>query len=158
MIVGLVDGHLLRLHYEVQCDSMYRFQRVQLQMLQPFQRTFTLSLGQDGAWRTADQAVLSELSGSSDIDLSASPFTNTLPIRRLRMQPDQPVEIQVAFIELPAFSIRPERQRYTLTHRTDEYDTYRFEHLANGYSVEIRVDREGLVLDYPGLFRRVYTQ
>jgi uncharacterized protein len=158
MIVGMIDGHLLRLYYEVTCDSAYRFQTVHLQMLQPFQQTLTLSLAHDGVWRDGDKNVLSNLAGGSDIDLSASPFTNTLPIRRLNLQLDQAVEIQVAFIELPAFAIRPERQRYTFIRTSNDYDTYRFEHLSNGYSVDIQVDPDGLVLDYPGLFRRVYTQ
>lgn len=158
MIVGMIDGFLFRLRYEAQCDPAYQFQSVNVQMLQPFQQTLTLARAHDGSWRDGDQNVLHDLAGAYDIDLSASPFTNTLPIRRLNLQRDQPAEIMVAFIELPAFTVRPERQRYTLTHTSSEYHTYHFEHLSTGYTEDIRVDAAGFVLDYPGLFQRVHTQ
>ncbi|HEY0605341.1 MAG TPA: putative glycolipid-binding domain-containing protein [Herpetosiphonaceae bacterium] len=158
MIVGMIDGQLFRLRYEVQCDATYQFQSVNVQMLQPFQQTLTLERADDGIWRDGDQNVLHDLAGAYDIDLSASPFTNTLSIRRLNLQLDQPTEILVAFIELPAFTVRPERQRYTLTHASSEYNIYHFEHLSTGYTEDIRVDAAGFVIDYPGLFQRVHTQ
>lgn len=158
MIVGMIDGHLFRLQYVVRCDPAYQFQSVHVQMLQPFQQTLVLERTHDGIWRDGRQNVLPDLDGAHEIDLSASPFTNTLPIRRLNLQLDQPAEILVAFIELPAFTIRPEHQRYTLTHTSSEYRTYHFEHLSTGYTEDIRVDAAGFVIDYPGLFRRVHTQ
>lgn len=158
MIVGMIDGHLMRLQYTVQCDPDYQFQLVHVHMLQPFQQTLTLTRSHDAIWRDGWQNVLHELVGAHEIDLSVSPFTNTLPIRRLNLQLEQPAEILVAFIELPAFVIRPERQRYTLVHTSSEYHTYHFEHLSTGYTQDIGVDSTGIVIDYPGLFRRVHTQ
>lgn len=158
MIVGMIDGHLTRLQYDVQCNPAYQFQSVHVQMLHPFQQTLTLTRSHDGIWRDGEQNILPELDAAYEIDLSVSPFTNTLPIRRLKLQRDQPAEILVAFIELPAFAIRPERQRYTLIHTSSEYHTYQFEHLSTAYTQDIRVDAAGFVIDYPGLFQRAHTQ
>ena len=158
MVVGVIDEQLMRLRYEVQCDSAYQFQTVQVQMLQPFQRTLTLTRSHDGLWRDDQHNVLPDLAGAFDIDLTVSPFTNTLPIRRLSPRLDQPMEIVVAYIDLPAFTIRPARQLYTLIHTSSAHSTYRFEQPSLAYTQDIRVDAQGYVIDYPGLFQRVHTQ
>ncbi len=44
------------------------------------------------------------------------------------------------------------QQAYT---RLDER-LYRYESLESGYQVELPVDADGVVRDYPGLFRRLY--
>jgi hypothetical protein len=155
VVVGVTEGQLVHLHYEIQCDAAHRFQMLHLEMIQPFQRRFTLSSTPDSTWR---DGTIPSLNGSIDIDLSASPFTNTLPIRRLGLRREQAGDIQVAFIEIPDLAIRPEHQRYTLLQTTTEYNVYRFEHLANGFTATLRVDADGLVLNYPGLFRCVWSQ
>jgi len=35
--------------------------------------------------------------------------------------------------------------------------TYRFVSLDGGFSAELPVDQDGLIMDYPGLFRRVFS-
>lgn len=158
MIVGVIDDQLMRLRYEVQCDLAYQFQTVHVQMLQPFQRTLMLTRSHEGIWRDGEQKILPDLAGAFEIDLTVSPFTNTLPIRRLHPAIDQPVEIVVAYIDLPAFTIRPERQLYTLIRTSSTDNTYRFEQSSIEYTQDIRVDSQGYVIDYPGLFQRVHTQ
>lgn len=153
MIVGVIDEQLMRLRYEVQCGPAYQFQVVHVQMLQPFQRTLTLTRSNDGIWRDGEHNVLPDLAGAFDIDLTVSPFTNTLPIRRLHPPIDQPLEILVAYIDLPAFTIRPECQLYTLIHTSSVDNTYRFEQPSIEYTQDITVDSQGYVVDYPGLFR-----
>jgi hypothetical protein len=50
----------------------------------------------------------------------------------------------------------PEPQRYTRLKTGDGGWTYRFVSLDGGFSADLPVDQDGLVLDYPGLFRRVF--
>jgi hypothetical protein len=95
---------------------------------------------------------LPELVGCIDIDLSFTPFTNTLPIRRLNIAAGEAREIEVAHIEPPAFRPRPVPQRYTCI---EPMKRYLFESLDSDFSAELEVDEDGLVLDYPGLFRRL---
>lgn len=87
-----------------------------------------------------------------DIDVSATPFTNTLPIRRLGLAPGEAREILVAYVAVPALVPEPVWQRYTCL---EAGRRYRYEGLFRSYVGELSVDADGLALDYPGTFRRV---
>ena len=157
-LVGVVDGQPLRLHYSVHCDAGYRFQSCWLRLTQPWTRELALVREPDGTWSEHGVGPLPALTGSHEIDISASPWTNTLPIRRLALQADQSAEIAVAYIAIPELSIRQDRQRYTRLHTASDRHVYRFESLASGFTADIHVDQDSLVLDYPGLFRRVWSR
>ena len=115
-------------------------------------RRLRLQADGGGAWTTGDGTPLPELEGCIDVDLVATPFTNTLPIRRLRLEPGESAEIRVAYLPLPHLAPFAAPQRYTaLAPRR-----WRFESLdGSGFTAEISTDANELVLDYPGLFRRV---
>jgi hypothetical protein len=49
----------------------------------------------------------------------------------------------------------PEPQRYTCLEKSDRGGLYRFLSLDGEFTADLPVDAGGLVLDYPGLFRRV---
>ena len=107
----------------------------------------------DGHWRDGDGHALPQLDGCIDVDISATPFTNTLPIRRLSTQLAQRAELCIAWIRIPALEVHRAPQAYTWLHD----GRYRFEALATGFEAVLEVDANGLVLDYPALFRRVET-
>jgi uncharacterized protein len=106
----------------------------------------------NGSWTTGDGVPLPDLSGCIDVDLVATPFTNTLPIRRLQLEPGSSAVVKVAYLPLPELAPFATEQRYTaLAPRR-----WRFESLdASGFTAEISTDANEVVLDYPGLFRRV---
>jgi hypothetical protein len=54
-----------------------------------------------------------QFKGCLDVDISLTPFTNTLPIRRLRLSRDQYQEIQVIYCDVLEQQIIPVPQRYT---------------------------------------------
>jgi hypothetical protein len=112
-----------------------------------------LALRSDGAGRWTDDRgrPLPELDGCIDVDISVSPFTNTLPIRRLGLAPDTSDDVVVVYLDVPALTARPSRQRYTCLGP----GRYLFESLQTGFRAELSVDADGLVLDYHGLFRRL---
>jgi hypothetical protein len=83
-----------------------------------------------------------------DIDLSLTPFTNTLAINRLQLEVNQQQTIEVLYFDLPKNQIRPVRQLYT---RTAD-DRYLYENYEKSFQSEIKVDAQGLVRDYPKLF------
>lgn len=98
-------------------------------------------------------AEMPELSGCIDVDISATPFTNSLPIHRLGLAESESAEILVAHLAAPDFVPKPVRQRYTCLLQSRHY---RFESLdGSGFTADLEVDDAGLVVDYPGLFRRV---
>lgn len=105
-----------------------------------------------GAWTTAGGSPLPALDGAIDVDIMATPFTNTLPIRRLRLDEGQSAEITVAYVSVPDLALSASRQRYTCL---KSGSLYRFESVESGFSRDIAIDRLGLVVEYPDLFRRV---
>ncbi len=112
-----------------------------------------LWLGTDGngRWGENNGAHRPDLDGCIDIDLICTPFTNTLPIRRLPLDLGDSAEIKVAYVDVDKLEILPVMQRYTRldTHR------WRYESMDSGWTQEFEVDEFGLVRDYPTLFRRV---
>ena len=61
-------------------------------------------------------------------------------------------QFRVAWISAPELTVHPQSQAYTrLAERL-----YLFESLdGSGIRAELPVDEDGIVVDYPGLFRRV---
>jgi uncharacterized protein len=102
-----------------------------------------------GAWTSKGQSV-PELKGAIDLDLAITPFTNTLPIRRLHLDVGQTAEIVTAYVDFPGLTLLPDPQRYTRLSAT----TYHFEALDSDFEQDITVDAEGFVVDYPTLFAR----
>lgn len=91
-----------------------------------------------------------QFSGCIDVDIPLTPFTNTLPIRRLKLGQNQAQEIQVIYCDLLQQQIKPVRQRYTCLSNTE----YHYENVPNDFEATIQVDESGLVVDYPSLFIR----
>ncbi len=106
----------------------------------------------NGNWTDGSFKSLPYLKGAIDVDITATPFTNTLPIRRLRLPAMRSKEILVVYVSLPSLSVTAERQRYTCLVPDKRY---RFDDIDSGFSRDIEVDECGLVTDYPGLFRRI---
>jgi hypothetical protein len=96
---------------------------------------------------------LHALSGAIDIDLSITPFTNTLPIRRMDLAHGQSADIVVAYIRVPELTVTKDPQRYSCI---ESRDRYRCESLDSDFVREIETDRDGIVVTYPGVFRRIY--
>jgi hypothetical protein len=150
---GRIDGPAhdpFVLEYAVSCDEDWRTRYVFAAEAGGGQRLELLASGR-GHWTDGDGEPLPGLRGVLDVDISVTPFTNTLAIRRLDLRLGESAETTVAFVSAPELAVGTDRQRYTrLGPRT-----YLFESLDAGFEREITVDADGLVLDYPGLFSRV---
>jgi hypothetical protein len=135
-------------HYRICCDAGWRAREAEIELVGTGE---WLVLRCDGAGRwTGEDAPLPQLDGAHDIDISMTPFTNTLPIRRLGLGVGAAAEIDVAYIDMPSLALSRRPQRYTrLAERL-----WRFETLDMDFAAEIAVDGQGLVTDYPGLFWR----
>jgi hypothetical protein len=151
-----------RFHYRIELDADWNFKH--LWTHQPFLDIAENRLPdcelireEDGSWRAEGFEALPDLEGCIDIDIAITPFTNTLPIRRLALEPGQSAEIDVAYLSVPELQLSRTRQRYTRIAETiEEFDYYLFESLdGSGFAAEISVDLDGLVVDYPDLFTRL---
>lgn len=112
-----------------------------------------LWLGTDGAgrWGEINGAHRRDLDGCVDIDLHVTPFTNSLPIRRLRLDPGDSTELRVAMVDVETLGVIPVVQRYE--HLAERQ--WRKTHVTTGVACEFSVDEYGLVHDEPDLFRRL---
>jgi uncharacterized protein len=90
--------------------------------------------------------------GCIDIDISLTPFTNTLPINRLKLSEKEGEQIMVLYVDVLGRKIMPVRQKYTRLSQS----SYKYENVPNDFEAVIAVDELGLVVDYPGLFKRTY--
>jgi hypothetical protein len=135
----------------IRCDAAWRVRRVEAGLIGDDRRIDLLSDGA-GEWRDGTGASLPHLSGAIDVDLPLTPFTNTLPIRRLGLRAGHSAELRVVYICLPEFTVTTDPQRYTCI---EPLRRYRYESMDSDFVREIEVDEHGLVLTYPGLFRRL---
>ncbi|MGI9073901.1 MAG: putative glycolipid-binding domain-containing protein [Bryobacteraceae bacterium] len=136
--------------YDIQCDNHWQTQRAEVtRRIGSDVRKISLLVESRGSWQESGQQ-LPGLHECVDVDLSITPATNTLPIRRLKLLVGASHEATAAWVRLPELEVQPLSQRYT---RIDS-DTYRYES-ATGYSTILRVDEKGLVKLYFGAWEVV---
>jgi hypothetical protein len=157
LIIGIVDNTAFRARYVLRCDPAWQTRELRVVVLDDSQPAVHLLADGVGHWTTPDGSALPLLDGCIDVDLSATPFTNTLPIRRLGWQRGQSAELRMVYVELPSLHLSVERQRYTRLETPGASGRFRFESLPGGFAADLNVDQDGLVVDYPGLFRRVWS-
>lgn len=114
----------------------------------------TLSVDQLGDW-TLDGRPWPELRGCTDVDVSASPLTNALPVRRLVLPIGGEAAVDVAWLDVPSLAVHRVRQVY----RRGPDDawglaTYTYADPTYG-EFTVTVDPVGLVVAYQGLFTRI---
>ena len=132
-----------------------RVRELRIDMLDAANRRLDLMSDGAGHWFDGAGEPLPGLVGCFDVDISATPFTNTLPIRRLALPHAAAADINVVYISLPELTVTPGMQRYTCLASNTAGARYRFESRSHAFTAELPVDTQGLVADYPGLFRRV---
>ena len=89
--------------------------------------------------------------GAYDVDLTGSPLTNVLPIRRLNLlkaDPGVAHRISVAWVIVPSLEVVQADQIYTPLGD----GAVRF--ASETFSTDLVIDDEGFVRDYPGLAAR----
>lgn len=141
---GVVDTPDGRLAYRVETDADGVFRLADLAI---GGRTLALSFS-DGRWLVNGEHR-GDLDGATEIDIQATPLTNTLPIRRLDLAVGESADIDTAWIAVPALTVVRDPQRYT---RVGERQ-WLYESRDSDFRAVLTVDDEGVVLDYPGLFR-----
>jgi hypothetical protein len=114
-----------------------------------------LERGPDGIW-TVDGSPAPDLDGCTDVDITSTPFTNTLPIRRLGLSIGESHVIKAAWLEVPELTVRPMDQRYTRLPSEGGDDRYVYQSLPDGSTYELIVDPDGVVIDYERIGVRIF--
>jgi hypothetical protein len=148
IVIG-TDGGPFGLFYRLRMDARWHIRDARLETTTGAR----LHLRSDGEGRwTMDGAALPALDGCIDIDIESTPFTNTLPIRRLDFALGDARTLRLAYVRVPTLAVAEGSQRYTAL---SPGRLYRFESLDHDFVADLPVDRHGLVRDYPELFRRL---
>jgi hypothetical protein len=149
VVIGREGDARFGLAYRLKVDALWRTRDVRIRTTSGHE----LHLESDGHghWRENGKNR-PDLQGCIDVDIQATPLTNTLPIRRLEWKPGESLELRLCYVAVPDLTVSPADQRYTAI--TPD-SLYRFESLASGFTADLPVDADGFVLDYPGLFRRL---
>ena len=97
---------------------------------------------------TEDPELLAE---AVDVDLSASPLFNTLPLRRLGLAgaaEGTARSITVAWVRVPSLEVMAAEQTYTVL------GPERVRFASEGFTADVTLDQDGFVVHYPGLAER----
>jgi hypothetical protein len=126
-------------------------------------RTLELRRSEEGAWTASVQAEgdlampansidPEALVDALDCDLGLSPLTNTMPVlREGLLDRDGSAELLTAWVSVPDLSVHVSPQRYTSLGS----HVMRYESLDSDFAADIAFDADGLVVDYPGIGRRL---
>jgi len=159
LAVGVLENAVYRIRYHILCDADWNVQSVAATNLTD-NRNFALARNID-IWLDDQNRAVKELHGCSDVDIMVTPFTNTLPIKRLHLAPGASKEISVVYVSAPDLSLSSFEQRYTCLSQDTTGGVYKYESLKSGFTAELKIDADGLVVDYPGVFKlawkKVYT-
>ncbi len=150
-IIGFEDGIPFQMHYRLRCLENYQIFRVDMSL--SGHRGLSLTRLSTGQWRGNQNEYLPNLEDCYDIDISATPFTNTLPIRRLEWQAGQSRSLDMVYIKIPELTIERATQQYTCLEKNEQGSL--FEYSQPNFTTILPIDADGFVQNYPELFRRL---
>lgn len=87
--------------------------------------------------------------GFDGIDISVTPFTNTLIINRRQLQEEESIKMRIIYIEPIEMVCQPIEVLYTKLSSKE----YEYHNLTTGYHVVLDVNEGGFVTYYPGFFK-----
>jgi hypothetical protein len=112
-LIAVLDGVPAHIDYAVHTDGSGATRRVEISVsTSTGTRSRRIDADGKGHWWDTD-ALLPGLDGCLDVDISITPLTNTLPLRRLGLRPGQSREIAAAYLSVPDLGVQARGQRYT---------------------------------------------
>lgn len=144
-------GHACRLDYRLECDAAWLTRNARISGWSG-EESIALDVAADDApgirkW-TLNGVACPGVDGCEDLDLSFSPSTNLLPIRRARLAVGQTAAVRSAWLRFPGCTLEPLEQVYE---RLGE-STYRYVAAGGAFTAVLEVDDVGFVTRYPGLW------
>lgn len=146
-LIGEREGVRFGLSYDIELSPDWTFRSLFIERTDG--PTLDLAI-ENGIWMI-DGEPADQLAGCVDIDISGTPFTNTLPIRRAGLATGVPQRFKMAWVPLDTLEPFADAQIYT---RLDD-TRFRYQSGDGSFEQVLTVDADGFVLDYPTLFRRV---
>jgi hypothetical protein len=153
LVISVESDRAFRLQYQVRCDSEWRCRSAEIVLLGSEADKLILTKQPEENWIANGRPVEGSIN-CVDVDISATPFTNTLPIRRLKLEAGQSSEISALYILVPALTVRVAKQTYRRMRQSRAEATYVYQGLDR-QDYRVMVDADGLVTEYEGIFARV---
>lgn len=142
--------------FEVRLDREWRTREVLVSAHSDEIRQCRLTADQRGHW-WQDGARRDDLAGCLDVDVSATPLTNTFPIRRLSgLAAGESVSLPVAWVDVPTLDVHRVMQTYTKLTELDGRRPAKWQYADPTHGAfQITVDAAGVVVDYEGFATRL---
>lgn len=149
-VVLSYEGYPCELRYRVVCDRNWHTISADVRgSLGTHPVTIELAHDPQLGW-VMNGGLCAGVDSCIDVDLSFTPATNTLPIRRLALHGGEGADVSAAWLRFPELSLERLEQRYS---RTGEF-TYRYESNGGQFVRDLTVNEAGFVVEYPGLWRQ----
>jgi hypothetical protein len=145
-------GSVCALAYRVACDPAWRTTATEVDGWCDGRPVgLRIRRTREGHW-WLNERTCPEVIGCDDVDLSFTPATNLLPIRRLALRVGAAAEVRAAWLAWPEAALAPITQRYA--RRSAETYDYEADVPGQGrFAAVLRVGPESWVLDYGDLWR-----
>ncbi len=151
LVLLQLDSGLVRLRYRLRADGNWRTRAASFRLDQGA-ASRSLELARDGDAWLVDGRPRADLAGCQDIDIAATPLTNTMPVRQLALASGETRTFRALYVRVPELTVAPMDQDYT---RLDPATPpRRFRYASPGFTAEVAVDADGLVEDYPPGWKR----
>lgn len=144
------DGRACSLSYRVECDDAWRTRSARVTgWIGADAVDVTITVDGHGRWRF-NGVGQPALDGCLDVDLSFTPATNTLPIRRLELELGASASVDAAWLRFP--ELRMERLDQLYRRAADR--TWQYSSGGGSFTATIEVDADAVVTEYEGLWIR----
>ena len=144
------EGQPCHLAYEVDCAMTWRTRSATVTGYMGGHAVALAIAARPGQRWELNGTEQPEVAGCIDIDLSFTPATNLIAIRRLALDIGHACEAVAAWLRVPECTLERLEQRY---HRVT-LDTYDYRAPSVGYAAALQVSDSGFVTQYPGLWEQ----
>lgn len=153
--VLVAEDEVLSCSFRVRLDAAWRTVAVDATSVAADGERSVSLIADDARHWTVDGVRRPDLDGCVDVDVAATPLTNTFPIRRLSKLPIGGVETSpVAWVDVPRLDVARVDQSYERLPDRAGHAAWRYSDPDHG-AFTLTVDTNGLVQNYENFARRV---
>jgi uncharacterized protein len=149
-IIGCYEGKTYFIDYRLTINADWGIQSFQIESEVNSVKKTTIGEKKGNHWEL-NGVIETDFTDLKFIDISLTPFTNTLPIRNLKLEIGQHREIDVIYINILENNIKIGKQKYTKKGES----IFKYENVPNDFEADIEVDELELVSFYPYLFEKL---
>jgi len=147
-VIMTYDRQPYRFEYSIECDRAWQTRAATIEgHLGRKEIALELRVNARKEWRVGRRLVPG-VKGCVDIDLGFSPSTNLIPIRRLQLGIGEEARVTAAWVEFPTLEVKPLEQSYLKL----KEGVYHYESAGGQFKRDLKVNEEGFVTSYGGLW------